>query len=57
MKPILCVDTGETYPSITVAARSNAMRPSQLSDRIKKGKPVRGMTFQFINNPQTQTEQ
>ena len=57
MKPILCVDTGETYPSITVAARSNAMRPSQLSDRIKKGKPVRGMTFQFINNPQTKTEQ
>jgi hypothetical protein len=57
MKPVLCVDTGETYPSIAVAARSNSVRPSWLSTRIKQGKPIGGRTYQFINNPLTKTEQ
>lgn len=52
MKPVLCEDTGETFPSISDAAASIGVRPSYLSDRTRKGKTAKGKTFRFINNQQ-----
>lgn len=50
MKPVRCVDTGETYQSIVEAARHIGIRPSYLGYKIKNGKTVNGLTYSFINN-------
>lgn len=55
-KPVICMETGEVYPSIRVAAESNALSRSALSARLKTGHTVKGKTFRYVTNSNDQEQ-
>jgi hypothetical protein len=52
-RPIRCITTGQTFPSINAAARAIAAPPSNVSSHLLHGSPrtVRGHTFEYIETP------
>lgn len=46
-KPLMCVETGETYTSIKVLCETLGIKRYQLTDAISKGLPINGKTYQF----------
>lgn len=49
---IMCIDTGETFPSQLAAATAHHIRPSHLSAHLKgRHHTVGGKTYQYITYP------
>jgi len=47
-KPVLCIETGEIYPSITAAARSLDVNEASINQAIRKGCRCKGNHFRFL---------
>lgn len=47
-KPVMCVETGETYPSVTTAARSLGVTEASVYQAIRKGCRCKGNHFRFL---------
>lgn len=50
--PVVCVDTGISYPSITQASAFIGVHPDSLRKQMLKGRPCRGYTFVRIGQEQ-----
>lgn len=50
-RPIRCLTTGQTFPSISAAAHAISAPPSNVSSHLRHGSPrvVRGHTFEYVN--------
>lgn len=46
--PVRCINTGEEYPSLSIAADSLHCTPGQISKAINHGTRARGMRFEKI---------
>lgn len=48
-RPVVCLDTGQTYESAVAAARDVHVTPSAVKLAIKKGRPTAGWSFRYID--------
>lgn len=51
--PVMCINTGERYPSAEEAARKNGLSGNSLRKAIYAGKPCKGLTFKRLDEPNT----
>jgi len=47
-RPVICTETGRSYPSITAAAQAHHTSPSNISQALRTGRRAAGMHFQYI---------
>ena len=47
-KPVLCIETGETYPSVTAAAKALNVNEASVNQAIRKGTRCKGLHFRFL---------
>ena len=46
-KPVICLETGEEYPSAVAAARALKVNPAAVCHQMYRGQKCRGLTFQY----------
>lgn len=51
--PILCVETGEVYPSIAKAARALHVTPTTIQNKVKSGEALNGFTLKYYKSDQS----
>lgn len=51
-RPVRCIDTGETYPSVTAAAQANYLDPSSISQGVRYGYRIGGRRWEYANGQQ-----
>lgn len=49
-KPVRCVETGRTFPSVCAAAREYAIRSAWVSTSAIRKSSVRGLSFRYVND-------
>lgn len=50
VRPVLCVETGESFPSIIAASRATGMDPSSIAKNAKgKSSSVRGVHWKYLH--------
>ncbi|WP_305084340.1 hypothetical protein [uncultured Faecalibaculum sp.] len=49
LKMVLCVETGKVYESLTAAAKEMKVSSSCMSNHIRNGSKIKGLTFRFVD--------